>query len=190
MDHFHWIAPVYDRLCPTPDPERLLRLLEVPVDGRLLDVGGGTGRVAQGLRGVAGEVLVLDEAVGMLRQAHAKGLVAVRGHAERLPWPDGAFSRILLVDCLHHLRDQSRAASELLRILAPGGRIVIEEPNVEQRSARLIALGEKLLLMRSHFLSPQEVERLFQAAGGEVRLEREGMSFWAVVLKAEGPRKP
>jgi len=36
-----------------------------------------------------------------------------------------------------------------LRVLAPGGRLVIEEPDVERTPVRLIALAEKLALMRS-----------------------------------------
>jgi hypothetical protein len=52
---------------------------------------------------------------------------------------------------------------------------------VERTPVRLIALAEKLILMRSHFHSPQAVQRMFEAAGGRVCLEREGGKFWAVV---------
>jgi demethylmenaquinone methyltransferase/2-methoxy-6-polyprenyl-1,4-benzoquinol methylase len=117
----------------------------------------------------------------MLHQARLKGLPAVRGEAERLPFANGAFTRILLVDTFHHLRNQRKAAAELLRVLAPGGRLVIEEPDVERTPVRLIALAEKLILMRSHFHSPQAVQGMFEAAGGRVSLEREGGKFWAVV---------
>jgi demethylmenaquinone methyltransferase/2-methoxy-6-polyprenyl-1,4-benzoquinol methylase len=66
-------------------------------------------------------------------------------------------------------------------VLAPGGRLVIEEPDVERTPVRLIALAEKLILMRSHFFSPRSVQGMFEAAGGRVCLEREGAKFWAVV---------
>jgi hypothetical protein len=62
-----------------------------------------------------------------------------------------------------------------------GGRLVIEGPDVEQRPVRMIALAEKLILMRSHFHAPQAVQGMLEAAGGRVRLEREGGKFWAVV---------
>jgi ubiquinone/menaquinone biosynthesis C-methylase UbiE len=132
------------------------------------------------------QVVVLGESPGMLRQARLKGLPAVRGQAERLPFAQGAFARILVVDTFHHLRDQREAAAELLRVLAPRGRLVVEEGSVELTPVRLVAVAEKLLLMRSRFFSPQGVQGMFEAAGGRVRLQREGAKFWAVVEAAAG----
>ncbi len=172
FDHFSWVAPFYDHFFAL-DPGPLRNLLKLPSAGWILDLGGGTGRVAQALRGESDELVVLDESAGMLRQAHRKGLPVVCGEAEHLPFVRGAFARILMVDTFHHLRDQRRAAAELLRVLAPGGWLVMEEPNVERLPVWLIALGEKLLLMRSHFRSPRAVQRIFEAAGGRVHLERE-----------------
>jgi len=181
LNHFSLVSRYYDRLFPVLNAERLRELLQLPAAGRVLDLGGGTGQVAQALQGFADQIVVLDESVGMLRQARLKGLPAVRGEAERLPFANGAFARILMVDTFHHLRDQRKAATELLRVLAPRGRLVIEEGNVEQTAVRIIALLEKLILMRSRFYAPQAVQAMFEAAGGRVRLEREGGKFWAVV---------
>ena len=181
LDHFRFLAPIYDRVLASPQPDRLRSLLGLPVAGSLLDVGGGTGRVAHALRGLADKVVVLDESAAMLQQARLKGLTAVHGQAERLPFPDGAFARILVVDAFHHLQDQQQAAVELLRVLAPSGCLVIEEPNVERVSVRLIALAEKLALMRSHFCPPSALQQIFEAAGGNVRLVRQGLSVWATV---------
>ena len=182
--HFRFVAPVYDRLFASPQPDRLRGLLELPVSGSVLDVGGGTGRVAQALRGLADEVVVLDESAAMLHQACLKGLPAARGLAERLPFSDGAFARILVVDAFHHFQDQQQAALDLLRVLAPSGRLVIEEPNVERTAVRLLALAEKLMLMHSRFCPPSVMRQVFEGAGGTVHLVRQGVSFWAVVERA------
>ncbi len=181
LDHFNLVSRYYDRLFRVRNAERLQELLQLPAPGPVLDLGGGTGQVTLALRGLADQVVVLDESIGMLRQARLKGLPTVRGEAERLPFAQGAFARILVVDTFHHLRDQRKAAAELLRVLAPGGRLVIEEGNVELTPVRLVALAEKLILMRSHFFSPQAVQRMFEAGGGQVLLERQGAKFWAVV---------
>jgi ubiquinone/menaquinone biosynthesis C-methylase UbiE len=181
LDHFSLVSRYYDRLFPVQNAERLRELLQLPSPGPLLDLGGGTGQVSLALGGFVDQVVILDESIGMLRQARLKGLPAVRGEAERLPFAPGAFARILVVDTFHHLRDQRKTAAELLRVLAPGGRLVMEEGNVELTAVRLVALAEKLLLMRSRFFSPQAVQGMFEAAGGRVLLEREGPKFWAVV---------
>lgn len=183
LDHFHFMATVYDRVITTVQPERLKELLQLPAEGPLLDVGGGTGRVAQTLAACVGQVIVLDESLGMLRQAWDKSLPVARAQAERLPFPDDAIPHILMVDAFHHLGNQARAAAELMRVLAPGGRLVIEEPNIEHRAVKLVALAEKLTLMRSHFHPPSRMKQMFEAIGGQVRLVLDNPNFWLVVEK-------
>lgn len=182
MDLFDWVAPHYDRLFHFSDPTQLLTLLDPGPDHRLLDVGGGTGRVTGVLVEHVQQACIFDVSPGMLLQARGKGLFAYRGVAERLPFPDGAFDRILIVDAFHHFRDWPGAAPELMRVLRPGGRMVIEEPDIRNRVVKLIALGERLLLMRSRFYAPTDLARMFQVAGGRVTLheERNGI-YWAVV---------
>lgn len=184
IDHFNLIAPFYDGIFGFLDTRRLRGLLHPPVQGWLLDVGGGTGRVVVTLRDEAGCLVVLDESAAMVQQARRKGLVVVQGRAEMLPFASAVFERIIMVDAFHHLRDQDRAVRELQRVLAPGGRVVVEEPNPERLPVRLVALVERLLLMRSRFFSPEAVRQLFAAGGGQARIEQEGMNFW--VIYSEG----
>jgi len=184
FDHFALFAPFYDRLFTTLNLDRLRELLALPV-GRLLDVGGGTGRVSGALTGLAGEIVVTDLSAAMLRQARGKdGLRPVRAHAERLPFPDGSFDRVLVVDALHHFCDQEWAAGELLRVLTPGGRLVVEEPNIEHWPVKLIALGERLALMGSRFYWPETMRRIFETRGGRVTMYTDdAINAWVVVDK-------
>ncbi|MGB3904043.1 MAG: methyltransferase domain-containing protein, partial [Anaerolineae bacterium] len=69
LDHFALFAPFYDRIFATVSRDRLLELLDLRADGRLLDVGGGTGRVSTALANMTGEVVVTDLSAAMLRQA-------------------------------------------------------------------------------------------------------------------------
>lgn len=182
MDLFHWLAPFYDRIFHFSDPHQLLTLLNLEPDHRLLDVGGGTGRVASHLTGHVEQVCIIDVSLGMLIEAQTKGLCAYRGVAEHLPFPDGVFDRILIVDAFHHFHDWPRAAAELVRVLRPGGRMVIEELDIRHRGVKLIALGERLLLMRSRFYAPADLAHLFQVAGGCVTLhEDRNDTYWAVI---------
>jgi len=187
LDHFSLLAPFYDRIFAGLNPARLRELLALPA-GRLLDVGGGTGRVSAALVGQADLIVVTDLSAAMLRATRAKdGLCPARAHAERLPFPDASFDRVLVVDAFHHFCDQERAAGELLRILAPGGRLVIEEPNIERWQVKLIALGERLALMGSRFHRPEAMRRLFEARGGRVTLQVDDtINIWVLVEKPGG----
>jgi ubiquinone/menaquinone biosynthesis C-methylase UbiE len=185
LDHFGILAPFYDRLIQPPDTGRLQALLELPIPGRLLDAGGGTGRVTHQLRPLVGELVLSDASAGMLGQAQRKSnLTPLQAQAEMLPFPADAFERVLVVDALHHFHDQALAIADLVRVLRPGGRLVIEEPDLNRWSVKLIALAEKLALMRSHFLYPAEIRDLLQSHGLQARIEGDGgMTAWVVAEK-------
>ncbi len=186
IGHFDLIAPLYDRLFGPPDPEPLRELLALPKSGWLLDVGGGTGRVAQTLHDQGVKVIVLDKSAGMVRRATQKGLTAVRGEVERLPFPDGTFGRMLVIDAFHHFRDHNRAAQELIRVLSPEGRLVIQEPNPTRWAVRVMAWAEKVALMRSRFRGREAMMKLFERGEGKVTLAKEeGFYLWLIVEKGE-----
>lgn len=181
--HFDLLARSYDRLIPPPAPERLVQLLRLPTEGWLLDMGGGTGRVAATLRPLAGRLVISDLSVPMLAQATAKGIAcAVQAQAEGLPFPNGHFERILVVDALHHFADQRRAVGELLRVLRPGGRLVIEEPDIGRLPVKAMALAERLALMGSRFFSPEQIAAMAVGDAYTVAVERDQrFSAWVMV---------
>jgi len=182
FDHFGFIAPLYNRQSIYSFLEVMVETGNFPTYGRLLDVGGGTGRVAEALRGKAKQVVIADPSFGMLKFAASKpGLQAAAAFSERLPFPDDFFERVIMVDALHHVVDQNETAHELMRVLKPGGRIVIEEPDIRTMGVKLVALFEKLLLMRSHFLSPDQIVGLFSP--GKARILTKGFNSWVVIEK-------
>jgi ubiquinone/menaquinone biosynthesis C-methylase UbiE len=183
MDLFDWLAPFYDRVFHFTDPTQLLTLLQPEPDHQLLDVGGGTGRVTSELAEHVAQACIVDVSPGMLFQARDKGLCAYQGVAERLPFRDGTFDRILIVDAFHHFRDWPWAAAELVRVLQPGGRMVVEEPDIRNGVVKLIALCERLLLMRSRFFAPNDLARFFQVAGGRATLHEEHNGIYWVVIE-------
>ena len=164
FDHFGWIAPYYDRLASEPDAGFWREALRLPAAGRLLDAGGGTGRISQPLAGDVDEVVLVDAVWKMAVEASRKRkLIPLTAEAEAFPFASESFSRVIMADALHHVRDPLLCAREMLRVLQPGGRLVILEPDIDQLSGKIIAVLEKLLLMRSHFLSSPEILALFES---------------------------
>ena len=186
-DHFSLAAPFYERVFGgVLDPAEIVHHLGLPVAGRLLDAGGGTGRVAQALRGMAGQIVVSDLSDGMLQQAAQKdGLHTVRAHTERLPFADAMFERIIIVDAFHHFCNQQGAIADLWRVLAPGGRLVIEEPNIDAWSVKLVGLIERLALMQSRLVSPRDMAQMLQSVGAQVAVHStHAFNAWVVADKA------
>jgi ubiquinone/menaquinone biosynthesis C-methylase UbiE len=171
FDHFGFLAPLYETFIPPKDLGQIWAMADLPVSGALLDAGGGTGRIAQYMRGKADPVVVADLSSKMLVEAQKKdGLLPVCSHTENLPFPDESFARIIMVDAFHHVCNQRTTVDELWRLLQPGGIIVIEEPDVRTLAVKLVALVEKLALMRSHFLSPPRIADLFHYPSSRVRV--------------------
>jgi demethylmenaquinone methyltransferase/2-methoxy-6-polyprenyl-1,4-benzoquinol methylase len=184
FDHFSFIAPIYERAIPLRDVNKIIRFLELPVQGALLDAGGGTGRVAKAIMDYAGRVFVSDLSIGMLRQASgSNGLHLTCAHTEYLPYPDGIFERVIMVDALHHVCNHEETASEMWRVLKKGGKIIVLEPDVRQFSVKLVALAEKIALMRSHFIPPEQISRLFDYPNARRKIEQDGFNSWIAVEK-------
>jgi demethylmenaquinone methyltransferase/2-methoxy-6-polyprenyl-1,4-benzoquinol methylase len=181
LDHFDILAPLYDRLMGAPDAERLALHLRPTSRGCLLDLGGGTGRVSNRLRGRFDRAVVCDPSGRMLAKARRKGLDGIRGRAEALPFSDAAFDRVLVVDALHHFADPPSAMGEIARVLRPGGRVVIEEFDADRAVVRMAALAEKMAWMKSRFFRPRDIRRIMQMCGLEADIaDRHRFSVWVV----------
>ena len=110
----------------------LERLLGSERIGRLLDVGTGTGRMAELFEPLADAVVALDNSPEMLRLARARlqhlapGRVElVQGDFATLPFGDAGFDTVLFHQVLHYAQSPEAVLAEAARVTRPGGRVAI-----------------------------------------------------------------
>ena len=96
----------------------------------LLEIGCGVGRYVEKLGGMTKLTVGLEYEPERARAAEKRlpGGV-VNAAAEDLPFVDGAFDVVLSNEVIEHVDDDVRAAREMVRVLAKGGRIVLFCPN-------------------------------------------------------------
>ena len=94
---------------------------------RILDVGGGYGRIA-GPLAEEHDVVLCDVSDEMLAEARRRwpDLELVRADARRLPFPDSEFDAVLAIDLAPHLPALDEGLRELARVARPGGEVVFD----------------------------------------------------------------
>jgi demethylmenaquinone methyltransferase/2-methoxy-6-polyprenyl-1,4-benzoquinol methylase len=107
---------------------------------RLLDVATGTGLVARAAAQVLGDVSAivgLDPSAGMLGQARktVPGPL-IQGQVEALPFANSSFDVLTIGYALRHATDLGVAFGECLRVLKPGGRMLVLEVSLPRSPAR------------------------------------------------------
>jgi demethylmenaquinone methyltransferase/2-methoxy-6-polyprenyl-1,4-benzoquinol methylase len=182
---FDWLGPFYDHIFGTKDTAAFDEPLALPANGWLLDLGGGTGRSSDGLAGKVDQLVLCDLSMPMLRKASTKDHHhRVQASATHLPFAEGAFNRILVVDALHHMPEQHATTGEMVRTLKSGGRLLIEEPDIRLFAVKLIALMEKVLMMKSYFHTPDEIKGMAESFGTRAAVAADGRgSAWIMVDK-------
>jgi SAM-dependent methyltransferase len=108
-------------------------------EDRLLDFGCGDGRnIGAWLADRAGSYVGVDISDVAVQGASELGLDARRIDSEReIPLPDGSFDVVVCLEVFEHVVEPHRAASEIFRVLRPGGTLIASVPNVAYWRFRL-----------------------------------------------------
>jgi demethylmenaquinone methyltransferase / 2-methoxy-6-polyprenyl-1,4-benzoquinol methylase len=109
--------------------ERAADLARVGPGKRALDVATGTGDLAVALAARGAEVVGADFSDGMLERARAKapGIRFEHADALDLPYEDGSFDAATVGFGARNFGDLERGLAEMVRVVRPGGRVVILE---------------------------------------------------------------
>jgi len=106
----------------------LIRSAGLKSSESILDVCCGTGDIALGLQGEGRRVVGSDFSPEMLFEARRRGAANiswVQSDALRLPFPNASFDVVTIGYGLRNLADLECGVAELLRVLRPGGRLLI-----------------------------------------------------------------
>ncbi|GHF73199.1 hypothetical protein GCM10010218_63010 [Streptomyces mashuensis] len=131
--------------------QRVLDLLRAGPGRRFLDVGAGTGDAARRLAAATGaEVTACDLSAVMCREMRGQGLRrVVVADARHLPFRNGTFDGVFADRVLQHTEDPEGVLAGMLRVVRPGGRIVVCDPDTgtqalaiddHELAARVLAL--------------------------------------------------
>lgn len=139
---------------------------------RLLDIGTGTGRMLQVIGRRADSMLGIDASRAMLalartRLAEHPGLrhAAVRlGDMYRLELPERHFDTVLMQMVLHYATEPGKALAEAVRVLAPGGTLIVVDLARHERRA----LGVE----GHHWLGFDDTELYRMLPVGELEIEQ------------------
>ncbi|GAB4264381.1 MAG: hypothetical protein Kow0092_16010 [Deferrisomatales bacterium] len=110
--------------------------------GALLDLGCGRGEMARFFRELGYRVEGVDVSKDNVGHMEALGFPAHRLDLnEPLPFPDGAYEAVALLDVIEHVVQAERLAAECFRVLRPGGWLLLSTPNHAFYKRRLRALA-------------------------------------------------
>jgi ubiquinone/menaquinone biosynthesis C-methylase UbiE len=152
-------AAGYDRIMAGPEKATLRAHRQALVSqaaGRVLEIGGGTGANLSfyGERVEALTVAEPEEPMARRLERHVRersvDANVVHAPAEELPFEDDSFDVAVSTLVLCTVKDQQRALSELLRVLAPGGRLLFiehvlsDDPRLARWQNRLNGLQQRV----------------------------------------------
>jgi SAM-dependent methyltransferase len=138
FDHEHWaMLEDPERFVELP-PSVIVDLLALHGDETIADFGAGTGMYSLPLAAAVprGRLYAIESSPELLQRLAAKldgdppgadQLTAVHTDGERIPLPDGVVEAAVMINVVHHVWDQPRTLADLVRILRPGGRLVVFE---------------------------------------------------------------
>lgn len=176
-DERRWLTPSGQQAAY--DSERLIEdaLRDHGVNGRVLEIGCGSGRITEKVVARASETVLVDISSNMLEIAKARALKAATGSvtthvgsAYELPLETNSVDAVVSINVLSHIEQPLSFLTETARVVRPGGTVVLNFPiwNSLFLPAALLVKARKRAFnfnVYSRWYSSREVKGLFKHAG-------------------------
>jgi len=158
----YYLSPIYRR-----ETEAGVRCLSAIPNGRLLDVGCGSGDWLLMMRDLGWKVVGSDFDQQAVKVGAERGLDISLGSLEEQSYPDNSFDAVTLSHVIEHVPAPLETLQECFRILKPGGKIVLLTPNGQSLSHRVFKADWRGLEppRHLHIFSLGSMDRLLAQAG-------------------------
>jgi ubiquinone/menaquinone biosynthesis C-methylase UbiE len=182
-DTFSHLAHRYDDFVGSFDYEKIREYLPILPEEPVLDLGGGTGRVAVHLLEEANGCILLDVSFNMLVEAKKRSdrFMLVQGLSQALPFRKKSFKQIFVNDTLHHIIDQEGTLKDCYMSLASEGKVIIREFNRRYFWNWFLILFEKIIRFGSKFLTPKELIEMCKRQGLEASYQKPTKGTFIVI---------
>lgn len=126
-------SEIYSLFGRNPKSNRLVpSIADLESSHTILDIGCGPGVAVRAAAGSVQRAVGVDRSESMVAIAHRRShafsnVQFIVAGAEDLPFPDETFDRVWTIHAFHHWEDGDRGIAECLRVLKPGGHLLIVE---------------------------------------------------------------
>jgi len=125
---------------------------------RVLDVGCGSGEKSLLFLDKVESFVGLDASVTEVEKAKKKGIKAVVGDAQELPFPENSFEVVLAFHLIEHLEDPLMFLRESYRVLTPGGYLLLITPNKNRWTSKIT----RIIFKNSKYKYPMNPDHIFE----------------------------
>ena len=161
----------------------------------ILDVGGGTGLIAELFVDYVQKITVLDPSEKMLGKIKSPKIERIIGDAQKIPFGNETFDLVYCVDSLHHFTNGfkkeeynfviDKAIKEMLRVLKKDGSLIVVEFDISKFWGKFyVFLENRLMKWGSRFFCKEELKTLFEKQNCKVEIsDLDYLCYAAKVMK-------
>ncbi len=194
FDKFAWLYNPLMKLSgmPRQNYEAIKSLARPKKSDSILDIGGGTGLIAEYFVHDVKRVVVLDPSRKMLAKIKSAKIKKIVGVTQDIKFSDNTFDIVYSVDAFHHFcngydkkkwrKITEQCIKEMLRVLKKGGTLIIIEFDIEKPLGKLVEFFEnKIMRWGSCFWTRKEFGGLFRSYPVDVRIS--GLGGYGYIAK-------